>query len=224
MRQEHKKTTVPFTRFKEIHEALNEKQLAGIGKVALAFNRVESSINGLLVDALAVKPLFAFELSSRFSSVDSKIAIVKRIGCLIGVPEDMRAVLKNTLGEHEFLKLKSCRNGVIHSRILDAENQIGHHSNNRGKKFDILLSPEALDGLYERLCLMHKELNQFILIYRISHRIKSGRDSGTRKTTYEESLKSYFLKSQSYRCRRLSLPQFPEFPEPHPFPQEWESA
>ncbi len=222
LKRDHKPSFTENSLFVDSQDRLSEAQWAGIGRLAIEYNYVEDGISELFVEAINIRGKIAFELSSRVSSIDTKIQTILSIGSLIDIPRHYMKHISNVLGEKEFLLLKGYRNCVVHSKIFDEKRSIATITNNKGNTFDILLTIEALRGLYNRFEILEREIARFRLIFRISHRILSLQDSDEKRKRNEEFLQECFLQSQNLQLRRLGLPPLPEVPDPLPFPASWD--
>jgi hypothetical protein len=74
----------------------------------------------------------------------------------MGASDEILRSTENTLGG--FSEYKKYRDAMIHARVLDAPTAIALTSGGRGKIEEVLLSVDALNGLYERLVLVRLEL------------------------------------------------------------------
>jgi hypothetical protein len=100
----------------------------------------------------------ANEVLSRINGVDGKIELAK-IGMLeLSADEQTVNLLAQTLGEAGFKEHKKYRDAVIHARVSDAPAGIALSPARRGKIDEVLLTVDALNGLYDRLALVRLEL------------------------------------------------------------------
>jgi hypothetical protein len=211
----------------DIRKDLSESQLASFGAAALAYNEAEVFIDVLMMFALGLSPETAPDVSSRINGIDGKIEITKAAMRALGAAEDIQSLISGTLGESGFALLKGYRDGMIHARTLDAPSGIAGTSVKRGKFFEVLLSKEAMDGLYERLVVVRDELIEAcniasnLLAIRKIEQLK--RQTGSvaprilpvldqTKAKLERGIRAAFALFQSHQNRRLSFPPLPEFP------------
>ena len=64
----------------DIKKDLTEKQLAAIGALILAYNKLEDSIESMFGVVTGVKDQMFLEVSSRITSIDIKLEIIKQAG------------------------------------------------------------------------------------------------------------------------------------------------
>jgi hypothetical protein len=119
--------------------------------------------------------------------------------------------------------LKKYRDRVIHARIRDAKNAIAESPASRGKFEEVLLTPRALEGVYNRLVLLRTEL-MFILTIVIAIQVSvsmrltlkdtgySSDDPYMRMPQTESKIQEALAQLQLCRKDRLSLQPLPEFP------------
>lgn len=62
-------------------------------------------------------------------------------------------------------ELKELRNSVVHARIFDAPKGIGENIRRGGKIWQVLLVEAALECLYNRLIVLHRELLSILAIF-----------------------------------------------------------
>lgn len=198
----------------DIRNDIPQEQLALIGAVALSYNYAENTINRMLYWAIGMPISMHRDIVSRINGVDGKIAIIKSGATEIGIPENIRVFLAETLGEGGFGLLKKYRDAVIHARILNNKIGIGELIESKGRHMEVLLSQAALDGLFNHLEAIRLELAALMLMMFEAFSLKNDASADDpKKSSYEEDIQNYFAQAQSYRTRRLSLPPIPEFPD-----------
>jgi hypothetical protein len=223
----------------DILHDLTEKQLAGVGSVALAYNEAEVLIDALLSLALGLWPNTALELTSRINGIDGKIELAKIAMRELGAAKAIQDLLSQSLGNDGFAQLKKYRDGVIHARITHAPAGIAVTPGKRGRTSDVLLTVKALAGLYERLRIIRFELaescniavklftlrkiseigNHLIPLYPPSEKF-----SDLTKASIEQDIEGSISRYVEYQKQRLSLAPLPEFPsedEMHEAQLEW---
>jgi hypothetical protein len=127
----------------DIRKDVSQQQLASIGAIMLAYNYAENTINRMIGVALRLPADLYRDVVSRINGVDGKIAIVKSAAQHLGVPEDIRSFLAETLGEGAFGLLKTYRDAVTHARFVDQAMGIGEYIESRGRHVEVL----TLSGL-----------------------------------------------------------------------------
>ena len=219
MKRVHKPTYVPFTGRFSIKGSLDEKQLAGIGAVALAYNYAENSINKLFVEIAGVRKDVSRDVVTRINGIDGKTAIIKKGFRTVTEDENILRMINALFGEKgPFTQCKRYRDALIHSRVLDSEAGTGIYDIHRDKIWDVMHSVDALDVLFDTLDLLRSEIAKLSVVYRILNRIRSTRGDLLAKERYEQHLQVCLAQVLEIQRMRSSLPKFPEFPEPRPFP------
>ena len=142
----------------DIRKDLSETQLAGIGSIALAYNEAEVLIDILVSLVLGLLTNTAHEVTSRINGIDGKIELAKIGMRELGADENTIALLGQSLGDAGFKEYKKYRDAVVHARVLDAPTGIALSPAKRGKLDEVLLTVDALNGLYDRLALVRLEL------------------------------------------------------------------
>lgn len=224
-------TTRKGKRTGDIRKDLNEAQLAGIGSIALAYNEAEVLIDILVSLVLGLLTNTAHEVTSRINGIDGKIELAKIGMRELGADEKTVALLGQTFGDAGFKEYKKYRDAVIHARVLDAPTGIALSPAKRGKLDEVLLTVDALNGLYERLAFVRLELIEAcnIAIRLFSERrwapIRKAASTLTPnadrlaaiadlpKRQYEQEIQAALSRYQEHQKNRLSLPPLPEFPE-----------
>ena len=223
----------PTLRSGDIRKDLSQSQLAGIGSVTIAYNEVETLIDILLALSLKLHPSLPAALTSCINGVDGKVELLKVAYKALGANSSVMDALGECLGEGGFSLLKKYRDGVIHARVLDASIGIGRTIAKRGKFDEILLTTEALDGIYVRLVSIREELMVFAMITSalLSHAAvvysgkllksdypKIDRSVDKHKTDTEQDIQALLSRYRGHQKNRLSLPPLPEFPDKSPAP------
>jgi hypothetical protein len=211
----------------DIRKDLTESQLASLGAVALAYNEAEAFIDTIMVFGLGVAAEVAAEVTSRINGVDGKIEIAKAAMKELGATGDTQAIFADSLGKGGFMKLKEYRDAVIHARTLDAPTGIAGTAAKRGKFYEVLLTKEALDGLYDRLVLVRCELMEACniainlsglrKIEQFEHQAGAVLPQAVpvlarTKAKLEQDIQAALSRHRGYQHRRLSLAPLPKFP------------
>jgi hypothetical protein len=201
---------------------LSESQLAWIGSVALAYNETELFLDLILTSSLGQSDL-GHELTSRINGTEGKIEIIKTAISNLKTEEPIRNAIALTFGADGFSGLKKYRDRIIHARIRDAKNAIAQSPASRGKFEEVLLTPKALEGVYNRLVLLKVELSfimQIVIGIEIAtsigltlhHMNLSSEDPYKRAPETESRIQAALAQLQLCRKDRLSLQPLPEFP------------
>jgi hypothetical protein len=212
----------PVKRTGDVRQDLSESQLAWIGSVALAYNETEIFLDLILTSSLGQNDL-GHELTSRINGTEGKIEIIKTAVANLKAEQSIRDSIAQTLGADGFSGLKKYRDRIIHARIRDAKNAIAHSPASRGKFEEVLLTPKALQGVYNRLVLLKVELSsilQMVIGIEVtvsmglarSHLGISSEDPYTRAPETESRIQEALAQLRLCRRDRLSLQPLPEFP------------
>jgi hypothetical protein len=200
----------------DIKQDLTASQLAGIGAVAMAWNSVESFVDAVLLAALGLQARIGWDVIARVNAFDAKVALIKSVGkARLGISEelceDLWKALDDALGGAK--ELKGHRDAVIHSQLIDPGEAVGQVIR-RDREYDVLLSQEALDGLYDRLIRVRNELRTVCLIFLILDEAVKGDAQADLKTLLRRpAVQAHVSQVQEHRKARLSLPPLPRFPE-----------
>jgi len=212
----------------DIRKDVTEAQLAGIGSVALAYNEAEVLVDILMSLSLGLLTASAPEIVGRINGVEGKFELAKIGMREIGASEAVMALLGQSLGDSGFARYKKYRDAVIHSRILNVPAAIALTHGKRGKIDEVLLSVDALNGLYDRLVLIRLELIEACNIAirlltnrRVGDMVKSmaginplaSKLVGQPTPPFEQDIQDVMARYREHQTRRLSLPPLPEFPD-----------
>jgi hypothetical protein len=192
-----------------------QAQLAGIGAICLSYNYAENTINRMMFLAMGIPIEIYHDVTSRINGIDGKIEIVKR-GAKehLNLAPDILEFLSVTLGDGGFKLLKKYRDAVIHARIVNRITGVGELIESRGRHSEVLLTKDALMGLFQRLEEIRMELASLMGAIDAKWWINSFRDpDDPDRAQYEAKIPRCFALAQDYRSRRLSLPPRPEFPD-----------
>jgi len=151
----------------DIKQDLSQGQLAGIGAVAMAWNSVESFVDEMLRVSLGMQVGIGEKVLARINAFDAKIGLIKSAATTrLGLSkEECEDLLKSLDAAPASAKdLKEYRDAVIHCQLIDVRNAQGLLIK-RDAQYDVLLSQEVLDGLYNRLISVRDELRTVCLIF-----------------------------------------------------------
>ena len=200
----------PIVRSGIIRIDLSQKQLAGIGLAAIAYNEAEILIDVALSKIFALSPEMSLELTSRINGVDAKSELIKDGVKYARAPAALVQLVNKTLGTEGrsgFSELKRYRDHVVHARVHNAPSGIAQTPGKRGKTYDILLTVEALEALAVRLEKIRLELVDMTNII-----LKLTQLSGQSKLQIESEIQELISPYQQRQTNRLSLPPLPKFP------------
>jgi hypothetical protein len=141
----------------DIRKDVPEHVLASIGAVALAYNEAEACLDSVLSFAANLRAV-SLEIISRVNGTDGKVEIIKAAFRTLGADEKIQGLIAISLGQEGFLFFKQCRDAVIHARQINVIANVADTVAKRGQRYEVLITEDALNGLYERLALVTKEL------------------------------------------------------------------
>ena len=209
----------------DVEKDFTKEQLAGIGRVTLAYNELELWIHLLFSATLGLDLDIGHHVSARVNGIDGIVEVIKTRLKHLNCPETLWHGICQVLGEQEFLLLKKYRDAIIHSRMQDAPAGIGVTPGRRGKREEVLLTESALDGVYRRLVMMRREfpeISKIVITLRVFRdRSPSLFEMQFLSEDYKEQswqllleeVQTSWAQVQKHRKQRLALPPLPEFPE-----------
>ncbi len=206
----------PAKLVEDIKQDLTPEQLAGIGAASLAFNAAERILDKAIAVSMGLTNSTEDFTVAKIGGVDDKVKLLKIIfedfSKKLGLDLESVSSVHNTL--NELLILKDFRNGAIHVTHIDTGLNVGIVRNRDGKTSRVLLTVQALDGLYERLVYIYYELDSLCGMFAL----ESPKMQGWRATIdpmrmeAEPSYQQWLRKLKDNQNRRKALPLMPEVP------------
>ncbi len=200
----------------DVRRDISARQLQALGAIAIMWTRIERRIDFAMCTALSVPHQLWVDLSSRINGFDGKVELIKKgAEHHIRVPSDARTIIADSLGsisEH-----KRYRDGVIHAWVINPSADTADTIQRKGEVDETFMSPDALEGLYERLSVLFDEAADIIGILNYYLAVGRGREEIAQA---HEACMSQALEHQK---RRLALPPLPAFPEEPPIPPQTEA-
>jgi hypothetical protein len=192
-----------------------QSQLAAVGAISFCYNYAENTINRMLMPCTGMAIEVYADVMSRINGIDGKIEIVKKgAKQRLRLPEEMLGFLGEILGNGHFKLLKKYRDAVIHARFINRETGIGELIESRGKHSEVLLTEQAIMGLYHRLNSIRIELSAMNLVLELYDSILALRDpDGPEKADLERDIEKFYGLAVRRRNMRLALPPLPDFPD-----------
>jgi hypothetical protein len=211
----------PSATIGNILTATSVEQRAWIGSVVLAYNEAQTALHELAAAAFNFVTIGnGYSITSRVNGTDGLIQIIKQAVQALQLPEEQSTLFDAALSEQGFAYLKKQRDGVIHAELADSGTELGVAPGARGERQEVLLTSDALKGLYDRLVFVKRELTQLELIIEGQKFLKVvpmlfGQDAldDQRRSLSEQNVQDAIAQCQSHQRQRLSLPPFPKFPE-----------
>jgi hypothetical protein len=200
----------------DIKKDFSNDQLAGIGAAAMAWNEVEYLLDVMLYSALALPSLHWLDLVTRINGIDGKLELLRQ--CVAKdrrIAADAAAVMKQSLDDAGLYK--TYRDAVIHARMFNAPAGIGQRIERQAKISQVILTKDALEGFYDRLVLLRRELQGILAVFDILRTFRVNRPVPVlidpRTTQFSPTAQAWMIRVQEHQKQRLSLPPLPEFPD-----------
>jgi hypothetical protein len=198
--------------FTDVKLNFSSAQLAGIGAVILAWNEVENHLAYAFQSALRLPSSIAREvaLQTRF---DKQIDFLKQLAenrtCL---PEILEPSVKEAL--RKVRECKAARDAIAHARVFHAEHGVGQMENYNARRFEVLLTEEALSAFYDLLVVLAAEIEAVNAVFgtiaitpaKVENPERDGRHS-------EQMVAHWGTKLVEAQARRQSMKPLPDFPE-----------
>jgi hypothetical protein len=197
--------------------------LAGIGAVAMAFNECERVLDALLIVGLEIPPDLFDEVLPRLGSLDGKVDIIKKAAVRV-LRFDVASWGAVVAALDEFLKYKRYRDAIVHATLEDRKSGIGIVFK-RDKAYEVLLTAEALNALYERLWSLKEDLDTISVTFDFRgyylHLDRAREMIEKRDASVTPDIHKFLVKEQNRRLalvqanhkKRQSLPPLPDFPD-----------
>jgi hypothetical protein len=197
----------------EVLKNFTTEQLAGIGATAMAYNEAILTLDAIVGQCLGF-PGDAHEVTSRINGIDGKFAVIRAAAAQLELATDSKENISTSLGALGFAGLKTFRDAVIHSCIVDVASCVGRVDEGRGNRSDVLLSEEALEWLYVQIALLREELEAIHTVFACTQRLsRLPVPSAEHKARLERSIQDANLQCRSHLLHRQSLWPPPKFPE-----------
>jgi hypothetical protein len=204
-------------------KAYQKKQLAELGAISIIWNQVETQIDYLGSHILFMPSnLWVKAELSNVVSMTGKIALIRT--CLEHahiLDDDAKKTIEISL--QGVVEHRKYRNAVIHHQVYDHKKGIGSFIAENGKPYQVMITYEALSGLYRRLELLVKEVTSIsgLLMLEVSPpgfvRVmdpKTGKpDTDQPKALRERAVPAATKEVLRHQQDRLSLPPLPLFPD-----------
>jgi hypothetical protein len=206
----------PGRRPEDPKEAYTQAQLAEVGAIALIWNQIDNFLNWLIYIALKPPNLIIWEVGRRLRGTHAKIELLRiaaeRAELLNG---EARASIKYTLDG--IIDCNRYRDNIIHSFPFDADKDIASAFKHHTDVVQMLMSNDALSGLYQRMKLILDEMRQIDLLYRLADEAGAravyrheGFDPLERRRTRDVPMQT--AQAVAHQNKRKALPPLPEFP------------
>jgi hypothetical protein len=120
---------------------------------------------------------------------------------------------ERTLVGDGFTQLKVFRDGVVHARLWDMQIALATVPN-KGDEDSVLLTSDAVEGLYRRLTLIRDELVELVEIISSARTLHglAPTELAQHKAQIEQSIRAASAQLARLQKQRKSLPPLPAFP------------
>jgi|GEM_PF-1826785 hypothetical protein len=196
----------------DIKSDFGPEQLAGIGAVAMNYNELEAEIFALFMFATGLNPNLSLEVFTRINGVDGIVEIIKKGANLLGITTPVQTELNDALGKGIFGLLKQYRDAVVHARAYNAPLGVGIRVGRQAALFEVLLTKEALEILYEHISALRLELRDATYVLLSEQKIKERMSDDPERELYESARAMSSARFLEHRQKRQSLRPLPEFP------------
>jgi hypothetical protein len=182
------RTVIPTIRAATAPEAFSEMEL-----FAIMLNAAQQALPELVQRCGAAWGITQYQQQTRLA----------RLGISEKLSGDLRKALDAALDVAK--ELKSYRDAVVHCQLVDAGEGLGQLIRRDGQ-YDVLLSQEALDGLYDRLISVRDELRTLCLIFLIlDEAVKNDAQADLNTLLHGPAIQGHVSQVQEHRKARLSL-------------------
>jgi hypothetical protein len=203
------------SRFYDIRKDLAPEQLEGIGAIMLAWNDIEGRLDQILATAIGLPGSIALEVTSRINGLDGKFEIIRKSAQHhLQFSKEIYETIAKTLNDLE-QRYKKYRDGIAHAWILHPQEVVAPSGRQRGKLYEVLVSVDALNTLYDHLAVLQSEIGAVSSVIFVKTRLMRQEvippvDPMLRLT--ERELQGYVEILRDYQRQRQALPPLPEFP------------
>ena len=222
MRRKSADKFIPWVEY-NVLEHVDPNKLELIGAICLEWNFIEDMVDEVLSETLRITVPLRADITSRIYGLEAKTELIKKaVRRYIIFSKAEAYLIAGTIGAIN--AHRKYRDGVIHARVFDPQSDIALTSPKKGHYDDVLVSEDALAALLERLMILSDEIT---LVYRLVEPyyfdewdLKPEGHIDPKKLRTSQGFRDAFAQLQEHQSRRLSLPPLPEFPDPHPTPEE----
>jgi hypothetical protein len=152
------------------------------------------------------------EVCSRIHGLDGTVAIIQEAIKQSGLPNKDKNALEGSVGS--FTDFKKTRDTMIHARLINLSTSIGRGAKQRGKSpFEILLSEDALNCLYEHILALQKELAAGGVLLNNALALKQIAVDDPNRARLEEEIRDQTVRFRESHNHRLALKPLPKFPD-----------
>ncbi|MCG8560750.1 MAG: hypothetical protein MI824_13190 [Hyphomicrobiales bacterium] len=155
--------TQPRTAHRDPRRSISELQIRGIGAITLAWNEVEFLLETLLFSGLGLSDSVWPQIAPNFEGAQPKIDLIKRVSDGFHLDPTSHRILRATLDD--IALLKRYRDLIVSVRPFEPPAGVSQAIRRSGKKEELLLALDALQGLHERIAIIRRELKLFLTLF-----------------------------------------------------------
>lgn len=205
-------------RYRDVLKSFTKDQLAWIGAVAMAYNDAEQWLQFAFLTATSL-PCNRLAVVTRLGSGELPNLVMECIRTYVR-DESIHKLAERTLVGEGFSQLKTYRDGVVHARLWDMQTALATVPN-KGAEDSVLLTNDAVEGLYRRLSLVRDELVELADIISAARGlwaedVQKDPKLAPHKAQLEESIRVASAQLARLQKQRKSLPPLPAFPKELP--------
>jgi hypothetical protein len=199
----------PFQDYDFLND-IDPDRLKLIGAIILAWNWTEGALDTSLAIALELHPDMWVEVTSRFSGLDEKTALLKRYSTLFAQPDEQTLPIRKALNAFE--NLKKYRDGVVHARVIDPNSDTADTAQRKGRTDEVLVSRDALNWLYDQLSVLRREMDEVVSFFYYRWLATTTKSNNKRQQALRD-FQDTLVRLRGYQEQREYLPPPPVFPE-----------
>ena len=202
----------------DIRKDFTPEQLQEIGAVAMAFNALEGALNFIVFSKINMGFKASWTILEKINGISARIEVLRSIA-----RDDLK--LGEDLWKDTLDKVNECkryRDAVVHTQMVDTIINIGE-TVQKGKINHVLLTQEALSGLYDFISAVHVELAALHYLMETHAELKQTADAKASSQPREQVLKQIEADHQIFlrdRQSRRALKPLPKVPDLVPIPEE----
>ena len=212
-----KYTSKPF----DIKKDIKPEWLAQFGAISVAWNDIEAAIDVGFCMAIFLDRTFWSEVQSRINGLDGKFALIKTgYRAYPVLPDEIIQLMDDTIAAVS--GHKGHRDSLTHVRLIDPSADVAPANQSRGTQYQVLITQEALDRLYDHLRALQVEMGLILQILHQRFQIRtwmeeaSGPEAVTSDPRIEPAaaiVRECAAQLREHQKSRRELPPLPQFPE-----------
>jgi hypothetical protein len=157
------------------------------------------------------------DIRSRIYGYDSKVGIINRaMHGSLRLPKNLQQLINDTISAVG--QWKTYRDAVVHAKISDPKSIIAEGQIKKGDFQEVLVSKDALNGLYDRIVGTEQEMRDVLAIFHATAYAKRFMPypiSDQDRQQAEQAIPGYVARLRALQKKRQSLQPLPKFPDEH---------